>query len=216
MTRVRLDLCISADGYIAGPDQGPDEPLGVGGIRLHQWKLDTGFSGDNLRPAAGIEEPSVDARVVAELFDGIGAYVMGRKMFGGGPGPWPTDEPWNGWWGEDPPYHAPVFVITHHPRETLELEGGNVFHFVTEGPQRALELAREAAAGQDVMVSGGADVANQLLAAGAIEEIQLHVAAAILGAGERLFEGVTADALPLSLDRVLQGADVTHLRYRVG
>jgi dihydrofolate reductase len=201
MTRVRLDHAISLDGFTAGPDQSLQEPLGVGGEHLHDWMF-----GADVHPN--------DQRIKEEHFAGVGAYVMGRNMFGGGRGPWNLDEPWTGWWGEDPPFHKPVFVVTHHAREAVEMEGGTTFRFVTDGPAAALELAKAAAGGDDVRVAGGADIANQLFAIGAIDELQLHYAPILLGGGERLFVGVAPDALTPAIDRVVASPTVTHVRYR--
>jgi dihydrofolate reductase len=155
-------------------------------------------------------EDGLDSRMIEEDFAGLGAHIMGRNMFGGGPGEW--DESWRGWWGEEPPFHAPVFVLTHHPREPLEMRGGTTFEFVTEGPEAALERALEAAGGADVAVAGGAQTVNQFLAAGLLDELRLHVAPVVLGGGARLFEGVGRMALePVE---VSASPAVTHLRYR--
>jgi dihydrofolate reductase len=207
----RLQISISIDGYVAGPNQSEEDPLGEGGEQLHHWVFKT----DAWRASHGRDggERSVSSEVVEEMFDGVGASIMGRKMFGGGPGPWPEDPPWKGWWGDDPPYHHPVFVLTHHEREPLEMEGGTTFHFVTEGIGSALERAREAAGGEDVALMGGADACNQYLAAGFVDEMTLNVAPVLLGAGERLFDGVVS---PRKVELVgsFDGPDATHLKYR--
>jgi dihydrofolate reductase len=214
MTRVLVDISTSLDGYVAGPDQSPDAPLGTGGERLHEWMFASGAFDEVHGGPEAPEATSDDARVVREHFVGVGAYVMGRGMFGGGPGPWST-EPWNGWWGDEPPFRKPVFVVTHHPREPLVL-GETTFTFVTDGPEAALALAKEAAGDGDALIGGGASVVNQLLAAGAVDQLQVHLAPTILGAGERLFAGLGPDALALTVDRVIASPAVTHVRYRVG
>lgn len=215
MTRIRIANAISLDGYTAGPEQGPDAPLGRGGQRLHQWMFATNAMG----PASAGEEPPADAsdevRLVYEHFENVGAYILGRNMFGGGPGPWPSDPQWDGWWGEEPPYHTPVFVLTHYPREPLVMEGGTVFHFVTGGPQEALERAREAAGDRDIRIGGGAATVSQYLQLGVVDELLLHVAPVLLGAGERPFDGVDPEALGFTIDRVITGELATHIRYRV-
>ena len=210
MSSLTCQIAISLDGYVAGPNQSMDDPLGEGGMRLHEWA----FATDAWREQHGIEggEHNVDAEVVETLMRDNGAYIMGRRMFGGGEGPW--DESWRGWWGEDPPYHAPVFVLTHHPREPLEMEGGTTFHFVTDGIESALEQARAAAGGKPVAVAGGASAVRQYLAAGHLDELYLHVVPVLLGAGERLFEDVGDPVLePVE---VIASPAVTHIRYRVG
>jgi len=208
MTRVTCQISISLDGYVAGPDQTLDEPLGKGGERLHQWAFQT----EGWRKSHGLEggERNVDSEIAAKSLDNLGAFVMGRKMFGGGEGP--HDESWRGWWGEDPVYHAPVYVLTHHPREPLEMEGGTTFHFVTDGFESALEQARAAAGDKDVGVAGGASTVNQALAAGALDEVHLHVVPITLGAGERLFEGV--GDVELKPAEVVASPAVTHIRYQ--
>ena len=196
MSIVTCDLTVSLDGFLAGPHQTMDNPLGVGGEELHRWQF---------------EEPVANA---AEL-EGIltaGAYIMGRNMFAGpGPGPWGED--WRGWWGEEPPYHAPVFVLTHHPRPPLVMDGGTTFYFVEDGIEPALAQAREAAAGKDVAVAGGAETARQYLSAGLIEELRLHISPLLLGAGERLLDGVRN--VTLEPVEVSGTSLVTHIRYRV-
>jgi dihydrofolate reductase len=208
MSKFRFQISISLDGFIAGPNQSEDDPLGEGGTQLHEWviKLDT------WREPHGREggEHNASSAVIAEALENVGATVMGRNMFGGGPGPW-GEEPWNGWWGDDPPFHTPVFVLTHHEREPLEL-GDTTFHFVTDGIESALEQAREAAGGGDVSLGGGADVARQYLAARLLDEVQLNLVPVLLGAGERLFDDVPTD-LGLSKVRVIDAPDVTHLTY---
>lgn len=212
MTRITCQISVSVDGYAADPDQRPDEPLGTGGERLHEWIVGL----EAWRTEHGLEggDRNADSDLVAEMVAGVGAYVMGRGMFGGGPGLW--DPSWRGWWGDDPPFHVPVFVLTHHPRQPLELAGGTTFNFVTDGLEAAVEQARAAAGPErDVMVAGGASTINQALAAGLLEELHLHVVPVVLGGGERLFEGVPAD-LALTPVEVRGSSAVTHVRYRVG
>jgi dihydrofolate reductase len=209
MSSVRCHISISLDGYVAGPDQSLEDPIGVGGMRLHEWVLKTA----SWRAQQGMEggEPGADSDVVEEVVQGIGAYIMGRRMFGGGDGPW--DESWTGWWGEDPPYHAPVFVLTHHQREPLAMQGDTTFTFVTGGIESALEQAKAAAGDRDVAIAGGASAVRQYLAAGLLDELFLHVVPVILGAGERLLEDV-GDPL-LEPVRVVASPAVTHVQYRV-
>ena len=196
MTQVTTDMAISLDGYAAGLGQSRDHPFGPAvGFRLHQWMFDAA------------DENAAELAVITAA----GAFVMGRNMFSPGRGEWDLD--WKGWWGDDPPYHAPVFVLTHHPREPLEMEGGTTYTFVTDGIESALGQAREAAGDKDVAIAGGAQTVNQFLAAGLLDELRLHVAPLILGEGERLLEGVGDTKLELLGAR---GTPlVTHLRYRV-
>ncbi len=209
MTLVRTQLSISLDGYVAGPDQSLDDPIGRGGMRLHHWVFGT----ESWRAQQGMTggRRDVDAEVADEVVRGIGAHVMGRNMFGPGRGPW--DAAWCGWWGDDPPYHAPVFVLTHHAREPLVMEGGTTFHFVTGGVGSALEQARAAAGDADVGVAGGASVVRQCLRAGLLDELYLHVVPVVLGAGERLLDDVGTPGLEQVEVRV--SPVVTHIRYRV-
>jgi dihydrofolate reductase len=209
MNSVTCQISISLDGFVAGPNQSIDDPIGQGGMRLHEWVFQT----DSWRRQHGSDggEHNADSAVVDEVFEGVGAYIMGRKMFGGGDGPW--DESWTGWWGEDPPYHTPVFVLTHHPREPLQMQGGTTFHFVTDGIESALEQARQAAGDKDVVVAGGASAVRQYLAAGLLDELYLHIVPIVLGAGERLLEDVGDPALePV---KVVASPRVTHVKYRV-
>jgi dihydrofolate reductase len=209
MSSVTCQISISLDGYVAGPNQSLENPLGEGGMRLHEWVFATEAWRAQHGESGG--ERSVDSTVAEGLMQGIGAFVMGRRMFGGGDGAW--DESWRGWWDEDPPYHAPVYVLTHHPREPLEMQGGTTFHFVTNGVESALEQARAAAGDKDVSIAGGASTVNQFLAAGLLDELYLHIAPVVLGGGERLFEGVKDVALePVE---VVASPVVTHIRYRV-
>ena len=182
---VARGLTISVDGYLAGPHQGTEAPLGEGGEALHEWA----FATRSMRALHGMEggETGADDRWAAEHEEGVGATIMGRNMFGPVRGPWGAD-PWRGWWGDDPPFHHPVFVLTHHPRPPLELDGGTTFHFVTTGIRDALERAREAAGGAHVRIGGGACTVQQYLAAGLLDELHVAVAPLVLGGGERLFE----------------------------
>jgi dihydrofolate reductase len=211
MSKLKFEISISVDGYVAGPNQSAVNPLGEGGEDLHEWVVKLSAWREAHGREGGAVNPS--SAIVEEAMDNVGAVLMGRNMFGGGPGPWGED-PWNGWWGESPPFHVPTFVLTHHAREPLELEGRTTFHFVTDGIESALSQAREAAGGNDVRLGGGARAAQQYLAAGLIDEMQLNVVPRLLGGGERLFENVGRD-LELEQDRVVHTPEVTHVRYRV-
>jgi dihydrofolate reductase len=197
MPNVTCDIAISVDGYASGLHQSEDHPFGPKvAMRLHRWMFD---------------QPEANAEAIAKI-TAAGAFVMGRNMFGPVRGEWDRD--WRGWWGEEPPYHAPVFVLTHHPREPLEMQGGTTFTFVTDGIASALAQAREAAGDKDVAIAGGANTVNQYLAAGAIDELRLHIVPLVLGEGERLFDGVGEIELePLG---VTGNELVTHATYRVG
>ncbi len=211
MAKVRFRIAMSLDGFVAGPAQSVKDPIGIGGMRLHEWV----FPLAAWRSMQGMEggEVNESTRIVEESVANVGATVMGRNMFGGGPGPWSLETPWNGWWGDNPPYHHPVFVLTHHERPPLALEGGTTFHFVTQGPEAALDAARRAASARDVTVAGGAKAAQQYLAKGAVDEMDISLVPILLGAGERLFEGLGADLHGLTLVRTIAAADVTHLKY---
>src|SRR5918994_679203 len=190
MSKVRVHISTSLDGYVAGPNQSEENPLGEGGEQLHEWV----FELKAWREPHGMEggEENASNAVVEEANANVGAEIMGRGKFGPpGGGPW-GDDPWRGWWGEDPPFHKPVFVVTHHEREPLTLSD-TTFTFVTDGIGAALAQAREAASGEDVFIGGGAEVINQYLAAGSVDELELHVVPVILGGGERLFDGVGAN-----------------------
>jgi dihydrofolate reductase len=212
MAKLRFQISMSVDGFIAGPNPSEKDPLGEGGMQLHEWA----FKLAAWRTPHGLEGGEVNAstEIVERSLENVGATVMGRNMFGGGPGPW-GDDPWDGWWGEDPPFHTPVFVLTHHAREPLEKQGGTTFIFVTDGIGSALEQAKEAAGGKDVSLGGGANVAQQYLAAGLIDELQLNVVPILLGDGTRLFENIAAANVELEPIRVVDAPGVTHLRYRV-
>jgi dihydrofolate reductase len=199
---VRSQITMSLDGFMAGPDQSEENPMGRGAMALHEWF----FRG---------EEGSVDAEIGATNLDGTGAVVMGRNMFGPVRGEWSSRaEEWRGWWGEEPPYHAPVYVLTHHAREPLVMEGGTTFHFVTDGFDAALALAREAAGPDlDVQVAGGASTVAQALRAGVLDELFVHIAPLVLGAGERFFDG--AGTPGLEIVETIASPRATHVRYRV-
>jgi dihydrofolate reductase len=210
VSNVRVHISVSADGYVAGPNQSIENPLGEGGESLHDWMVAL----RSWRERHGMEGGEVNASsaVVEESQANVGAEIMGRGKFGGGPGPWGAD-PWRGWWGEEPPFHMPVFVLTRHPREPLTL-ADTTFTFVTDGIDSALEQARASAAGKDVFIGGGASVINQYLAAGLVDELELHIVPVVLGGGARLFEGVGPD-LRLEQVRAVEAPGVTHLKYRV-
>ena len=209
MSKVRAHISVSLDGFVAGPNQSEDNPLGEGGEDLHEWM----FPLKAFREAHGDQggEVNVSSPIVEEWFANVGAYIMGRNMFGPVRGPWPDDS-WQGWWGEDPPYHAPVYVLTHHPRESFSLSD-TTFHFVTDGIGSALARARESAGSQDVLVAGGASAIQQYLASGDLDELELNVSPRILGGGERLLENV--GDLKLEQLRAVEAPGVAHLKYRV-
>jgi dihydrofolate reductase len=211
MSKLRLDIAMSLDGFVAGPEQSEETPLGVGGESLHDWLVPLRA----FRQMHGSEggETNASSAVFEEWFENVGATVMGRNMFGGGPGAWDED-PWMGWWGEEPPFHHPVFVVTHHPREPVEMQGGTTFHFVTEGIEAALEQAKEAAAGKDVSLGGGASVAQQYLAAGLLDEIQIAVVPLLLHGGARLFDNLDGADIELEQVRAVEAPGVTHIKYR--
>ncbi len=210
MPKVKCQISVSADGFAAGPNQSEEDPLGEGGMGLHEWV----FKLAAWRRPHGLEGGEVNASsaVVEEVTRGVGAVVMGRNMFGGGPGPW-GDDPWQGWWGEEPPFHAPVFVLTHHEREPLALSD-TTFHFVTDGVERAVELAREAAGVADVSVGGGAETIQECIRAGLLDELVVNQVPLLLGDGERLLEGL--GGVELEQTRVVEAPGVAHVFYAVG
>ena len=210
VSRLRLKISISLDGFVAGPSQSVGNPLGIGGMRLHEWVLPLAV----WRAMHGLEggEVNESTGVVEESLANIGASVMGRNMFGGHPGRWDDEKPWNGWWGVNPPFHHPVFVLTHHAREPLELAGGTTFTFVTDGIEAALDQARRAAAGKDVSLAGGASAAQQYLVAGLVDEMEIHLVPTLLGSGERLLDGIGDDLHGLELMRTVAAPGVTHLK----
>lgn len=211
MSKLRLKISMSLDGFVAGPNQSVENPLGIGGNRVHEWVFDLAA----WRAEHGLEGGTVNesTRVIEESRANMGATIMGRNMFGGHPGPWDPNKPWNGWWGEDPPYHHPVFVLTHYPRETLVLEGGNSFTFVTDGIESALDQARQAAGGKDVSLAGGAKAAQEYLKADLVDEMEISLAPTLLGSGERLFDGIGDNLHGLELVRTIAAPDVTHLKF---
>lgn len=211
MPKLRFKISMSLDGFIAGPSQSVDNPLGIGGMRLHEWVVPL-VSWRAMHDLEG-GEVNESSPVVEESLVNIGATVMGRNMFGGHPGPWDPKEPWNGWWGDNPPFHHPVFVLTRYAREPLELEGGTTFTFVTEGIEAALEQARRAAGGQDVSLAGGANAAQQYLVAGLVDEMEINLVPVLLGSGERLFDGVGDNLHGLDLVRTVAAPKVTHLKF---
>jgi dihydrofolate reductase len=212
MARITLDITMSLDGFVAGPEPSLEDPLGRGGEDLHEWMIRLAA----WRSAHGLEggETGPDEELVTQHIASYGAVVMGRRMFSGGAGPWESDPKARGWWGDNPPFHAPVFVVTSHPRESLEMEGGTTFHFVTDGIEAALDRAEEAAGDRAVHVAGGADVVQQTLNAGRFDELTIHVSPRFLGGGTRLFDGIDSS---VKLEPVPMPASpaATHLRYRV-
>jgi dihydrofolate reductase len=212
MSKLKVNITMSLDGYVAGPKQSAKNPLGEGAFHLHDWALPTktfrSLHGDTNGGETGINDD-----VLREAFENLGATIMGRHMFGPDRGPWGKD-PWEGWWGDNPPYHHPVFVLTHHAREPLVMKGGTTFFFVTNGIESALMQARKVARGKDVALGGGANVIQQYLAAGLIDELEIHVVPLLLGSGERLFVNVDPQKVDLQPIRAVAGPGVTHLKYR--
>jgi dihydrofolate reductase len=214
MSKVRV-CCfgVSLDGFGAGPSQSLEDPMGKGGMALHQWVLPTRtfrrmHAPDPLDEQAGTT--GVDDDFAALGFENVGAWILGRNMFGPVRGPW-TDDSWRGWWGDDPPYHVPVFVLTHHPRPRLEMKGGTVFHFVTDGIEAALARARAAAGPRDVRIGGGADTLRQYLRARLIDELHLAASPVLLGGGEPLFAGLDLPALGYAASRHVPSETTTHV-----
>jgi dihydrofolate reductase len=212
MSRLRIQMATSLDGFAAGPNQSLQDPLGEGGERLHEWMIPLAAFREQHGEAGG--EVNESTPWVEGMFENIGATVMGRKMFGGGPGPWP-EPPWKGWWGDNPPYHHPVFVLTHYAREPLVMEGGTTFHFVTDGIESALEQAKDAAGGKDVWLGGGASVVQQYLRAGLLDELRVSIAPIVLGGGERLFDNLGDTRVELEQLDAIAARDVVHVVYRV-
>jgi len=206
---VTCQISISLDGFVAGPNQSAENPIGEGGMRLHDWVFATASWRRQQGEDGGEDGP--DSQVADEVVQGVGAYIMGRKMFGGGSGPW--NQEWKGWWGDEPPYHMPVFVLTHHPRGPLTMRGGTTFNFVTDGIASALAQARAAAGDRAVSIAGGASTIRQYLAAGSLDELYLHIVPVLLGAGERLLADVGDPVLePI---KVVASPAVTHIKYRI-
>jgi dihydrofolate reductase len=212
MTKLRLNITMSLDGYVAGPNQSVSNPLGEWGEQLHEWA----FATRTFRAVHGSEGGATgpDDDIAAEYFQNVGATIMGRHMFGGGDGAW-EDNPWNGWWGDDPPFHTPVFVLTHHARKPLEMQGGTTFHFVTEGIHAALDRARDAAHGKDITLGGGAQVAQQYLKAGLIDEMEIHVVPVLLGGGACLFDDTDGRQTDYDCIRFVNSPTVSHYKYRL-
>src|SRR6202046_20251 len=209
MTKLRVRIfTISIDGYGAGPDQSLDNPLGAGGRTLHPWLVATRTFQQMHGGKGGTT--GLDNDFAARGFVNVGAWIMGRNMFGPVRGPWPN-EAWKGWWGKNPPYHAPVFVLTHHPRPSVTMEGGTVFHFVSDGIRAALARATEAAKGQDVQIGGGAETIRQYLGAALIDEMHLAISPVLLGSGEHLFSGIDALKLGYQCTEHVATANATHI-----
>ena len=210
MPKLRLNLTMSLDGYVAGPDQSLESPLGRGGGDLHEWAWAT----RSFRLTHGMEDgdTGLDDEIASRWNENVGATIMGRNMYGPVRGPW-GDDPWNGWWGDDPPYHTPVFVLTHHPRAPRKMRGGTTFHFATDGAEAALERAFDAAGGKDVSVGGGAETAQQYLRAGLVDEMELHVVPLLLGGGSRLFENLDGGPSGYQCVGLVSSPAVAHYTY---
>ncbi len=210
MAILRLNITMSLDGYVAGRNQSVTHPLGEGGEQLHEWA----FATRTFRSVHGMEGGATgpDDDIAAQYFQNVGATIMGRHMFGGGDGPWGFS-PWNGWWGENPPFHMPVFVLTHHGRDPLEMQGGTTFHFVTEGIHAALQRAKDAGRGKDITLGGGAAVAQQYLKAGLIDQMDIHVVPALLGDGVRLFDNTSGQQAGYECIRIVNSPTVSHYKY---
>ncbi len=214
MGKVRVAaFSISIDGFGAGPRQDLKNPLGVRGTELHGWFFPTETFKKMTGQAGG--STGVDNDMALRSFENVGAWILGRNMFGPVRGPWP-DGSWKGWWGEEPPYHVPVFVLTHHARAPLEMKGGTTFHFVTAGADEALRQAKKAAAGKDVRIGGGAATIRQYLAAGQIDELHLAMSPVLLGEGEPLFTGINLHQLGYAVEKTIPGENATHLLIRKG
>jgi dihydrofolate reductase len=212
MGKVVADITTSLDGFVAGPNPSLEHPLGEGGERLHEWA----FALASFRAQHGMEggEHNADSERFEKAWNEQGAVVMGRRMFSGGEGPWEQDPNPDGWWGDDPPFHVPVFVLTHHARETVPKQGGTSFHFVTDGIESALAQAREAAGDKDVAIGGGASAIQQVLNRSLLDELEIHVVPLLLGDGTRLFDGIDAERVKLERLHVIDSPAVTHLRFR--
>jgi dihydrofolate reductase len=209
---VRFEISMSLDGYVAGPNQTLEDPLGERGEELHEWVVALASWRERHGLEGGTTGPDDD--LMRELGGGVGAQVMGRRMFSGGAGPWEDDPRADGWWGDDPPFHVPVLVLTHHPRETVTKDGGTTYTFVTDGIVSAVEQGKAAAGDLDVLIAGGANVGQQALAAGLVDRVELHVVPVLLGGGVRLFDGPAPDRT-LEQTRVIESPGVAHLGYRV-
>ena len=210
MSKLRVQAFgLSVDGYGAGPNQSLENPLGVGGLAMFEWIFATRTAAQRMLRTEG-GETGIDDDFAARSFANVGAWILGRNMFGPVRGPWP-DESWRGWWGDDPPYHTPVFVLTHHPRRPLTMQGGTTFHFVTDGIESALRQAREAAGGQDVRVGGGVSTVRQYLQARLIDEVHVAIAPVVLGSGEALFSGIDLLKLGYRCTGHMPTARATHV-----
>jgi dihydrofolate reductase len=213
MSKLRCSITMSLDGYVAGPRQSAENPIGEGGLRLHEWIFPTkAFRA--MHGGGGGGESGINDDVLREAFENIGATIMGRNMFGPVRGPWGRD-PWRGWWGGNPPFHHPVFVLTHHEREPLPMQGGTTFNFVANGIESALALARKAADGKDVALGGGASTIQQFITAGLLDELEIHVVPLLLGGGARLFDHIDGRQVKLEPVRTITGPGVAHIKYRV-
>jgi dihydrofolate reductase len=213
MAKLTLDISMSLDGFIAGPNRTVEQPLGDGGLQLHEWIF--GLASWRERHGLSGGTRNADDNVVSETLDTAGAVLMGRRMFSGGEGPWEDDPVADGWWGDDPPFGVPVFVLTHHGRETVTKEGGTSFIFVTDGIEAALAQARTAAGDKDVAVAGGANLVQQCLKAGLLDEMQIHLVPLLLGDGVRLFDQLGDGQLELEVTRAIHSPTVTHVKYSV-
>jgi dihydrofolate reductase len=213
MGTLTLTITMSLDGFVAGPDQTIEQPLGAGGERLHEWVYDLATWRERHGKTGG--QANVDDAVMAESLAATGAVIMGRRMFSGGAGAWENDSNADGWWGDEPPFGVPVFILTHHAREEVVFADGTTFNFVTDGIEAALEEARAAAEDKNVSLAGGASVAQQYLRAGLIDELDLHIAPVLLGGGVRLFDELGETLPTLEVTRVIESPAVTHIRYRV-
>jgi dihydrofolate reductase len=213
MSKLTFDITMSLDGFVAGPSPTLEEPLGEGGEQLHEWL----FGLKSWREQHGLSggTAGTDAEILEEAVGRVGATLMGRRMFSGGAGPWEDDPKADGWWGDEPPFRGPVFVLTHHAREPVEKQGGTTYFFVTDGIEAALDAARAAAGDKDVAIAGGASVVQQYLRAGLVDEFQVHVAPRFLGGGVRLFDGLEGGRPAVKPTRVVGSPAVTHLRYEV-
>jgi dihydrofolate reductase len=213
VSKLRCHISISLDGFVAGPNQSEEEPLGEGGERLHDWNVPLAAWREAHEKQGG--EVNESTRIFEESRENIGASVMGRNMFGPiGGGDW-GDGQWTGWWGDEPPFHHSVFVVTHHPRDPVEMKGGTTYHFVTDGIESALDQAKQAAGGKDVMLLGGGNIAQQYLAAGLLDELELHVVPLLLGGGSRLLDNLGDAKVQLEQVRAVEAPGVAHLKYRV-
>jgi dihydrofolate reductase len=215
MGKVKAQISVSLDGYMAGPRQSEENPLGEGGMALHEWVFKLAAWREPHGREGGEAEENPSNAVIEAAQAGTGAVVMGRNMFGPVRGPW-GEEDWKGWWGDDPPFHTPVFVLTHHERESLEMDGGTTFYFVSEGIESAIGQAKEAAGGEDVSIGGGAATIQQAIAAGLLDELLINQAPILLGGGERLLDNLAAGAGSFELIDLVQGPEATHLTYRLG